>query len=92
MELVVIISSLFANLITKWFKPKDEVLSEEQKNVRKFAIRIFNAGAGIVLFIVTANVLNEPIDTATLQGMIETLGGLALTYLSSQGAYLVNKK
>lgn len=93
MEVTVLIASLLANLVTKWFKPsEDEMDYDIDPESRKTIIRVINAVLGIVALLVTSAVMDTPLDTSSLQGLFETIVAVGVTFLTSQGAYLINKK
>lgn len=94
MELSVLIAAFLANLLSKVTKPKDSkwALTEEELASRKIILRMMNGVFGSLTLCASTYLLNEPLDIATLQGSLETVTAIAVTFLGSQGAYLLAKK
>lgn len=88
----ILIASLLANLVTKFFKPEPDSDFDIDEDSRRAIIRVINAVLGIVALVVTSAVMGTELDTSSLQGLFETVVAVGITFLTSQGAYLLGKK
>ncbi len=88
LELAAVISAILANGIVQLVKPQaDYRLTETEASNRRLFIQFLNGLTGLGLLVVSSYVLNEPLDLTSVQGTIETLAAIGLTYFTSQGVY-----
>lgn len=92
MSLAIIISSLLANLFTKFIKPsKTNFQTQEELDGRKTAIRGLNAFFGLVVLAITTIALGVELPADQVGTYIEIIVSTVITYFSSQQFYSMVK-
>ena len=92
MGIEVLISSLVANLITKYAKPTSPAsFSDEDIQARKDVIRGMNALVGLAMLVGTSWFLGSPLDVSSIESAVNTVVTVAVTFFASQGQYLLGK-
>lgn len=94
-ELAIVLSGLIANALTAAIKPGEDYkldLTQEELDARKTLVRGINLVLGIVMTVVGAWVVGEPIDVTNLESSVSAVVTMFVTFTFSQGAYFLLKK
>lgn len=92
MEISIIVASFLSNMIVGFVKPPKEGLSLIELDKRKNYLRALNALIGLLILITTYALTGGELDTNEIMTYVEILVGFIVTFLTSQGAYLLPKK
>lgn len=91
MEIAILLSALFSNLLTKLVKGRNQALTYEEIVARRSILRGLNAFFGLLLMIAYAVFLGDPIDGNAVQGAFAVIGSTLVTFATSQGLYHITK-
>lgn len=91
----ILASSIVANALTSFFKTDRTTMgyvTQEQLDARKTFLRLMNLVMGVIGAVAYSYLLGEPLDVTSLQGSIEAIMTIVVTFASSQGLYFLLKK
>jgi len=93
MEFTIIIAALVSNFLTKYLKPNKEMhASPFDEEARRTFVRVINAVLALLGALAAWYFIGGEVDQGVISSSVEIIVSATATFLTAQGAYLLNKR